>query len=529
MILRSPKEQAEKDVFDLIVASALVGGLLALLAYHLFMFATYRNRNYLLYSLFIASTALFTLSFTSYHRQLLPATMFGFAVDFWWSAGAAQITSFCMYLFSSDLLGFLPTKTNPRRRLARFLLVLPIMHVLCLVLIFATDNALVLLPVRLSVALDVLLLPTVAAVLWLRDRTNKIAIYYAISWIPFVAGVVTIVCWLSGVIGHHDILPWSVPVGALAQSLLLSLAASQRLKNRDRVITAFVSPDVVSELDRGEDPMTYHPRNVEKCIVFLDMHDYTKFSESLSTIDCHDVLNQYFEIINKTTYTNGGRVDKIIGDAMMVVFDDPRQCLTGIVELRRNISDLNRRRTGDGLQPIKFGVGISYGTMLAANFGSNQKLDRTLVGDTVNVASRLETITRAFAVDVMCSREFVDQHPGYQYFRPAGYVLLKGRQKKSLVYELFEHNLPEVVAWKASTRPTLLKVIDLELHGQYVEAIAALQSLVDRCPPHSFKSGQIMDPTLLSMINAIEEKMRQLGLAVPPRNMRPTLALKEAG
>jgi hypothetical protein len=227
------------------------------------------------------------------------------------------------------------------------------------------------------------------------------------------------------------------------------------------------------------------------------------------------VLNEYFGVINRLTYEHGGRVDKIIGDAVMIIFDDPGQCLAAIVQLRRGLSVLNRKRVSAGLRPIKFGAGVSYGTMLTGNFGSRQKADRTMVGDTVNVASRLETITRVFAVDVLCSKEFVDRNPSYGYFRPAGYVLLKGRQKKTLVYEMFEHNLPDVVAWKISTRPMILEVIELELQGRYLDAIAALKSMIDRCPPHSYKAGEIMDPTLVAMVNAIEEKMRQLGLAVP--------------
>lgn len=514
MTLRSPDTQATKDAFDLAMASALIGGLLTLIFYHLFMFVTHRSRNYAFYSLFIASTALFTLTFTSYHRQLLPASIFGFGADFWWSAIAAEIMPFFMYIFSADLLGFLPRKSTQRRRLALGLVALPVFHVLCLTLMVVTDHPSVLIPVRLGGVLHILVLPAVAVYLWRRDRTNTIALYYAISWVPFAGGATMVGLWLSGAVGHSDIYPWSIPIGVLAQSLLLSFAASQRLKKRDSVITAFVSSEIVKELDQGQDPLSYSPRNVEKCIVFLDMHDYTKFSEAHSPMECHQILNQYFHVINATTYANGGRVDKIIGDAMMIIFDDPKACLGAIVQLRRDLSVLNRKRVAEDKMPIRFGVGVSYGAMLSANFGSNQKLDRTMVGDTVNVASRLEAITRTLAVDVLCSQEFVEQHPSYQYFRPAGYVLLKGRQKKSLVYEMFEHNLPEVVAWKVGTRQVLPTVIDLELTGHYDAALAELRGLIARCPEHSYKAGQIMDPTLHSMVNAIEEKMRQLGL--PP-------------
>jgi len=211
-------------------------------------------------------------------------------------------------------------------------------------------------------------------------------------------------------------------------------------------------------------------------------------------------------------FAGGGRVNKIIGDAMMLEFDNPDRCLQTLIELRQGLSAANKQRVNAGSLPIKFGMGVSFGAMLVGNFGSQQKYDRTLVGDTVNVASRLESITRNFALDVLCSREFVDQLSDQKMFRPAGYVLLKGKQKKSLVYEMFGHNLPQVIAWKQSTVRHLLRIIDLELSGQYMEAIAAIQEMIGRCPPHTFKEGSIMDPTLHAMIAAIEEKMRQLGV-----------------
>jgi|GEM_PF-1913083 len=545
VLLRTAPAQREKSRFDLIMFAGIMGGLTVLMIYHLFMFVAYRQRAYIHYSLFLAATLLFTIGFTSFHKVLLPDHIGSFGAAFWWSALTAPILFLSLYNFSMSLLLNEQTirQLEDSPKLAKFrevLRILPLSQVACLLSIFIFDNALALIPIRLSAMLHMILLPAFSFALWRKDRSNSIASFYALSWLPFAAGTFLIVAWLSGAIAHHDILSWSGGIGVLIQSTLLSFATGQQLRittharfaeqkaklqamdeiqaqltkltHRDRVIRSFVSSDILQELDEGQDPLSFRPKSVNKCIVFLDMHGYTTFSETHTTLQLYEVINQYFEIINHITYTGGGRVNKIIGDAMMLEFDNPDRCLQTLIELRQGLSAANKQRVNAGSLPIKFGMGVSFGAMLVGNFGSQQKYDRTLVGDTVNVASRLESITRNFALDVLCSREFVDQLSDQKMFRPAGYVLLKGKQKKSLVYEMFGHNLPQVIAWKQSTVPHLLRIIDLELSGQYMEAIAAIQEMIGRCPPHTFKEGSIMDPTLHAMIAAIEEKMRQLGV-----------------
>ena len=529
--VRSDSKQSLKSHFDLALFCTLFGGLMLLMVYHLFLFATYRNWTYFFYSAFVGSTILFTVSFCSYHKQLLPVSILGFHVDFWWSALSAPILLFFMYLFSAQLLGFFPTRPylDKKNRARLALLLMPFAEIACIVGVFLTDSAFTLIPIRLSAVVHVLGLPALAIALWWKNRSNKIHLYYAFSWVPFTLGAFLIVAWLSGAVEHHVIYSWSLPIGALFQSLLLSFAAGQqlnvitrelenkvdKLNRRDRVITSFVSSDILTELDRGEDPLLYPPRNVDKCIGFIDIHNYTTFFETFSALDCQKIINEYFRLIIDTTYQGGGQVDKIIGDAMMLEFSDPQTALKTLVQLRRNISEANRLRYSGKQQLLKFGLGVSYGAMLSANFGSSQKFDRTLVGDPVNVASRLENITRQFEVDILCSKEFVDTLKSPEFCRPAGYVLLKGRTKKSLVYECFEHQPASVVKWKQSTRSGISQAIELELEGKYVEALAAIRKMIEACPPHTFKPGVSMDSTLSIMANAITEKMRQLELSVP--------------
>ena len=134
-----------------------------------------------------------------------------------------------------------------------------------------------------------------------------------------------------------------------------------KLKNRDKVIRSFVSPTIVTEVDLGLDPMEFTPREKTQAIMFIDMRDFTKFSESVETSESFDILNEYFNVINSIVFKYYGEVNKIIGDAILALFDDPDKCLEAAIEIRKAISHINNKRNKMSKTPIKFGMGISYG------------------------------------------------------------------------------------------------------------------------------------------------------------------------
>jgi class 3 adenylate cyclase len=533
MTIRGSDSQQRKQTTDLIIFSLLIGALTALFSYHLFLFISYRNWLYGSYALFVASTILFTVSFTSYHKHILPDQIMGFEVDFWWSAISAGICVICMYFFSVELLAINKNiQTRSRRYLSRIIAIVPLFAAVTILLIVATDNALALLPLRVLALMHFIVMPSAGLYLWRKEK-SKTSLYYSISFLAVAASVACIVGWLTGVLPHHEAFAWSVPFGVFLQSIFLSFIAGQKLnqitmeklqvmgkleqnlqklEKRDGVISAFASQEIVAELDSGENPLKYKPKTVARSIVFLDIHGYTSLSEQHSEIECHSILNDYFGLINESVYDAQGRVDKIIGDAMMLVFNNAEACLKAIIDLQRNFAAYNKIRQSTGKKTLRFGVGISHGDMLSANFGSSKKLDRTLVGDTVNVASRLESITRLFQVDILCSKEFCDQvSTSYKFLRPAAYLQLKGRSKKSLVYEAFEHAPPTTKKWKQKTVKEFERLIDLELAGEFEQTISELKRLIKECPTEP-TTGKLADPTLNSLIFAVQEKVKLLGI-----------------
>ena len=103
--------------------------------------------------------------------------------------------------------------------------------------------------------------------------------------------------------------------------------------------------------------------------------------------------------------------------------------------------------------------------------------------------------------------EFIDSLSNPENYRPGGYVKLKGKAKKVLVYELYSHQKQDVIDWKNSTKAEVIAAIKLELEGKYDESIEAVERLIARCPKHSYIEGEILDPMLKIAIKEIKEKL----------------------
>jgi adenylate cyclase len=185
------------------------------------------------------------------------------------------------------------------------------------------------------------------------------------------------------------------------------------LEERDRVRDLFgksVSPEVARELMGSKVELGGEIRNVS--ILFSDLRDFTARSETQSPEDLVKELNAYFTEVTGAVEAVGGIVDKYIGDAIMAVFGAPVElsdhadrAVQAAMEILRAEESLNRKRSGLGLTPLRTGIGISTGDVVAGNVGSTSRYNYTVIGDEVNLASRLESLTKElrFGARIICS------------------------------------------------------------------------------------------------------------------------------
>jgi len=175
---------------------------------------------------------------------------------------------------------------------------------------------------------------------------------------------------------------------------------------------------------------------MELTIAFGDIKGFTRMSQHLPPIDVIRNLNSVFEIITRIIYAHDGDIDKFIGDAFLAVFNQPANAIKAMVKVQIEIAELNKLREADNKPAIMFRIGIHTGPIIRGNVGGEGRYDNTLIGDTVNTASRLESLSQPG--DILISettrqKAGLDIHPEKQFE-----VTLKGKDNEELVYQVFD-------------------------------------------------------------------------------------------
>lgn len=152
---------------------------------------------------------------------------------------------------------------------------------------------------------------------------------------------------------------------------------------------------------------------VRAAIMICDLRDFTKISDNWPRDDVIDLLNDYFDAMSDPIARHGGEILKFIGDGLLAIFplDRPDACanlLRAVAEARQAMTALNQRNSGTGRAPLNYGIGVHVGDVMYGNIGSTTRLDFTVIGPAVNMASRLEALTKQIGKPVLLSRDFAE-------------------------------------------------------------------------------------------------------------------------
>lgn len=181
--------------------------------------------------------------------------------------------------------------------------------------------------------------------------------------------------------------------------------------------------------------------NREIAILFSDIRGFTSISESMRPDRLVDALNRYFSVMVEIIMNRGGIVDKYIGDAIMAFFGAPVRgendaldsVLSGI-GMAEALEQFNESQHTAGLADFRIGIGIAYGEVTVGNIGTDQKMDYTVIGDTVNLASRLEGLTKYFQCPLLVSESVRDRAGDTLQWREIDRVAVKGRKQGVRIY-----------------------------------------------------------------------------------------------
>lgn len=243
----------------------------------------------------------------------------------------------------------------------------------------------------------------------------------------------------------------------LIGSFLIALSIKKRIINLVRegskaVIDAekarqrfgvYISQELVDEA-LSVDILKPGGKRQSVAVLFSDLRGFTTYSENLDPDKLVNELNSYLEAMVKEIKGEGGVVDKYIGDAIMVVFGIPNPKDSDSVhavrcawKMDQALKIHNKERISKGLPELHQGIGIHYGEVVAGNLGTPERLQYTVIGDTVNLASRLESASKDLKTSVVISKDLIDALPDDNYeftFISCGSIKVKGRDKEINVY-----------------------------------------------------------------------------------------------
>jgi adenylate cyclase len=207
-------------------------------------------------------------------------------------------------------------------------------------------------------------------------------------------------------------------------------ALLQHLGQTHQIIQKYTQPAVTQLLESGVNPLLIPARTCEKIILFSDIVGFSRLSEDLPVTEVAALVNCYLDIVSQCISAYGGEVSKYIGDSVMAYFS-PAQADAALQAGREIIQRLSAQRAqapaGSAFAQLSSGVGLAAGTVLEGNFGSALKMDYTIIGDAVNIAARLESLTRHLGYPVLLSRAVMLYCVKPWPFIPVGRHPLKGK------------------------------------------------------------------------------------------------------
>ncbi len=254
-----------------------------------------------------------------------------------------------------------------------------------------------------------------------------------------------------------------------------------------KAFSQFVSTSVVDEIIEQEKPLSLGGEKKEVTVLFTDIQGFTSISEKLDANTLTELLNLILTDLTKIVFTHEGTLDKYVGDAMMCFWGAPidapehayKACLSAL-EMQKRVEEMRSEWSEKFGQEISIRVGVNTGEVSVGNMGSTQVFDYTVVGDSVNIASRLESLNRHYHSKILVGEQTFATTKHKLGYRRIDSVKVKGKSNSIDVFELIsETSLSEAEKTQYNTYEAAL---DLLIAGNWEEAMSAFESYHSKYP-----------------------------------------------
>lgn len=261
---------------------------------------------------------------------------------------------------------------------------------------------------------------------------------------------------------------------------------THELQYMNQALQRFVPHQFIRLLNKSSIAEVELGDHIEKkmSVFFADIRSFTMLSEKLSPEENFRFINSYLTFMIPVIQDHGGFIDKYIGDAIMALFENADDAVRAAISMFETLRRYNRYRQKMNYIPINIGIGINTGDLVLGTVGGNTRMDGTVIGDAVNIASRVEQLTKIYQTSVLISTDtFLSLEDSLHYhIRYLDCVPIRGKSNEVMIYEVLDGEPQEVRAMKLSTLAAFEHAISLYQVQEFQKAQPLFQECVQQNP-----------------------------------------------
>ena len=291
---------------------------------------------------------------------------------------------------------------------------------------------------------------------WLSNKLKKVEIneYLSDTDLEFNGEKISVNLTIMPLFGKEN-----EPLGAIL--MIEDVSSEKRMKS---TMSRYMDPDLAEKLLESGENILGGNESVGT-VFFSDIRSFTSISEDIGVKGTVEMLNEYFSIMVDCIQNEGGMLDKFIGDAIMAVFgapithdDDPDRAVRVAIQMMLELKKYNDERMQKGLLSIDHGMGLNTGQIVSGNIGSDKRMDYTVIGDAVNLASRVESLCKKYGAHILISDStFLALKATYRT-RQIDKIIVKGKTVPVGLYEVLNYHDKE-------SFPNMIEVLEMFNNG----------------------------------------------------------------
>lgn len=319
---------------------------------------------------------------------------------------------------------------------------------------------------------------------------------------PIKSALLTLVCLLVPISFDYltagpDLLPYEYSSLVIIILYILNTLINYfiEIRNKQKIVNIFgqyIPPQLVEEINKSPGQISLAGETKEMTVLFSDLYDFTTFLEEIGPQKITKMLNAYFTEMSNILLSCNATIDKFIGDSIMAFWGAPLQqndharlSIIAGFKMQQAITRLRPMFAGHGWEQVQMGIGISTGKMHVGNMGSQHRVSYTVVGDNVNLASRLEHLTRHYGVPTIVNEATMRKNSDYILFRELDTVTVKGKKLENKIFQPL-CMLDNKTAAIASEIERQQQALDYYYQKDFQRSANMFSQLAETCPQDNY-------------------------------------------